>query len=165
MASTDKAGIAPIMTLKGVNGQLEVYENKVTIKRKGALAKMTQGFFAGEKDIFYRQMGSVKVKWGGMLTNGFIQFAPTGGIERKRGLTKQTQDENTVRFSTGSNDLVGKIKDYAEQQMARSMTQGAGEVGKQASLADELKKFADLRASGIISEDEFQAQKNKLLGG
>ncbi len=46
---------APIMTLKGVNGQLEVFEHKVTIKRRGVLAKMSQGFFAGEKDLFIRR--------------------------------------------------------------------------------------------------------------
>lgn len=32
------------------------------------------------------------------------------------------------------------------------------------SIADELKKFADLRESGILSSDEFEEQKLKLLG-
>lgn len=152
---------AAIMTLKGVNDQLEVYPQKVTIKRKGMMAKMTQGFFAGEKDIYYRQMGSVKVKWGGMMTNGFIQFAPTSGVERKRGLTKQTQDEKTVMFSKSSNDLVAKIKGYVEGQIS-----GASQVAPQAatSVADELRKFAALKESGAISEEEFQAQKATLLG-
>ena len=31
------------------------------------------------------------------------------------------------------------------------------------SSADELKKYADLRDKGIISEEEFQAKKKKLL--
>ena len=33
-----------LMELKGTNGQLELYEDKVTIKRKGFLPKMAQGF-------------------------------------------------------------------------------------------------------------------------
>lgn len=33
-----------------------------------------------------------------------------------------------------------------------------------ASTADELAKLADLRAKGTITEEEFQAQKAKLLG-
>ena len=33
-----------------------------------------------------------------------------------------------------------------------------------ASVADELAKLADLRASGVLSEAEFQAQKARLLG-
>lgn len=32
------------------------------------------------------------------------------------------------------------------------------------SIADELKKLAELRASGAITEAEFQAAKQKLLG-
>ena len=31
------------------------------------------------------------------------------------------------------------------------------------SNADELKKYADLRDQGIITEEEFQAKKKKLL--
>jgi hypothetical protein len=38
--------------LKGVNGQIELYSDKVIIKRKGALAKLTQGFFKGDKTIY-----------------------------------------------------------------------------------------------------------------
>jgi hypothetical protein len=31
-------------------------------------------------------------------------------------------------------------------------------------IADELRKLADLRAEGILTEQEFTAQKEKLLG-
>ncbi|MHB9100884.1 MAG: SHOCT domain-containing protein [Sulfuricella sp.] len=33
-----------------------------------------------------------------------------------------------------------------------------------ASVADEIKKLADLRDSGVLSADEFQQQKTRLLG-
>lgn len=36
--------------------------------------------------------------------------------------------------------------------------------GQSLSIADELEKFADLRAKGIITEEEFQAKKKALLG-
>jgi hypothetical protein len=32
-------------------------------------------------------------------------------------------------------------------------------------LADQLRKLADLRDAGVLTEDEFAAQKTKLLGG
>jgi len=70
---------------KGVNGQLYVFPNKVTIKRKGFLAKSTQGFFTGDKDIYFHQIGSINVKQGGNLTNGFITFAPLGNLEHSAG--------------------------------------------------------------------------------
>ena len=36
-------------------------------------------------------------------------------------------------------------------------------LNKNLSNADELKKYADLRDQGIITEEEFQAKKKKLL--
>ncbi|WP_342576002.1 SHOCT domain-containing protein [Paenibacillus sp. FSL M8-0142] len=32
------------------------------------------------------------------------------------------------------------------------------------SVADELRKLAQLKDEGIISGDEFEAQKNKMIG-
>ena len=37
------------------------------------------------------------------------------------------------------------------------------QLDKNLSNADELKKYADLKDQGIITEDEFQAKKKKLL--
>ena len=37
-------------------------------------------------------------------------------------------------------------------------------AGSTDSLADEIARLADLRERGIITEDDFQAAKNKLLG-
>lgn len=42
---------------------------------------------------------------------------------------------------------------------------GRGGGGSAASVADELAKLDDLRISGVISAEEFAAQKAKLLGG
>lgn len=39
-----------IKTLKGANGQIELYTQKIIIKRKGVLSILTQGF-KGEKTI------------------------------------------------------------------------------------------------------------------
>jgi hypothetical protein len=41
----------------------------------------------------------------------------------------------------------------------------AAAAAASSSLADELKKFAELRDSGVLSEAEFEEQKAKLLEG
>lgn len=46
--------------------------------------------------------------------------------------------------------------------MMRSYIQDAAGSGG-ASKADELQKLADLKTSGVITDEEFQAQKSKLL--
>lgn len=84
--------------LKGVNGQVELYGNRIVITRKGALAKMTHGFFKGEKEIFLDQISSIQLKKGGLAVNGYIQFSLAGGNESTKGIVDATKDENTVMF-------------------------------------------------------------------
>jgi predicted membrane channel-forming protein YqfA (hemolysin III family) len=50
----------------------------------------------------------------------------------------------------------------AREEAFRSYVQDA--AGGGGSAADELKKLADLRAAGVLTEDEFAAQKSKILG-
>jgi hypothetical protein len=112
----------PLMVLKGVDGQLEVYPEKVRIRRRGLPAKLLYGFTRGEKDIYYRQIGSIQVKRAGLL-NGFIKFAPTGGIEHKGGIMKQFESENSLVFSSKNNSLVDEIRQFIDAQIA---SQGDG---------------------------------------
>ena len=50
-----------------------------------------------------------------------------------------------------------KAQDQAMRQYVQSVAPGGG------SSADEIAKLADLRAQGVISEEEFQAAKAKAL--
>lgn len=86
-----------MLTAKGVNGQLEVEGDWVTIKRKGAMAKLTQGM-KGEKRIPIANVTSVQFKPANRVTNGYIQFSMTGSSENKGGIRDATKDENSVMF-------------------------------------------------------------------
>ena len=52
----------------------------------------------------------------------------------------------------------------AAQQQDQAMRQYVQTVASSGTPADELQKLADLRAQGVISEEEFQAAKAKALG-
>lgn len=54
-----------------------------------------------------------------------------------------------------------KAQAEAKQEFESYVRQTAGGG---ASTADELSKLADLKAKGVLSEEEYQAQKAKLLG-
>jgi hypothetical protein len=63
----------------------------------------------------------------------------------------------------------GSMQERAMEEMAEReksyrqyIQEAAGSAG--ASAADELAKLGQLRAQGVITEDEFAAQKAKLLG-
>lgn len=151
-----------VFELKGVNGQLTVYEDKVVIGRKGLLGFATQGL-AGNKTIPMSAIQSVQFKAGGLLTNGFIQFAVLGGKEARGGVWNATQDENTVMLKLGEQSEIGeKIREYIEEQIIkRSKPQT---VVQQASAADEIIKLKQLLDMGVITQEEFDAKKKQLLG-
>ena len=52
-------------------------------------------------------------------------------------------------------------QDQAQQDQAQAP---AAPVAPQVDVVDQLKRFAELRDQGILTEEEFAAQKAKLLG-
>lgn len=150
-----------VMEAKGVNGQLELLENKIRIRRKGLMALATQGI-KGDKEIFIKQITSVQIKNASALINGFIQFVFVGGQEAKGGLLEAGKDENTVTFSKKQQPEFEAIKSAIEERLV-ALDQAP--VATQASTSlDELKKLADLKSEGIITQEEFDAKKKQLLG-
>ncbi|MFT9055100.1 MAG: DUF4429 domain-containing protein [Ethanoligenens sp.] len=150
----------PILTLKGVAGQLELHENKVVIKRKGALAKMTHGF-TGDKEIMIRNITGVQLKLGGFALNGFIQFTIPGGNESRKGISSATQDENTVMFHKDQNKIAQAIKEKIEE--IQESTSKPQMISQTVSPADEIRKLKGLLDDGIITQNEFDSKKSDLL--
>ncbi len=55
---------------------------------------------------------------------------------------------------------------YAEQQPpAPAPAPAAAPAGGESSVIDQLKELGELKAQGILTEEEFAAQKAKLLAG
>ena len=148
-----------LFVLKGVNGQLELYEDKVIIKRKGVLAKITQGFFKGDKSLYLTQISGIQIKAGTSITNGYIQFTLSGGNENTRGAMSATHDENTVMYTKKNNELVKKIKLKIEE--LKKPIQGT--ITQQSSGADEILKYKNLLDSGVITQEDFDIKKKQLL--
>jgi len=148
--------------LKGVNGQLTIYEDRVIIERGGALGFLTQGL-AGAKTIPMDSIMSVQFKEGNMWTNGFIQFGIMGGKEARGGVFNATQDENTVMIKAATNNDARAIRLHFEG-IILNRSKNKGVVVQQASPAEELKKFKELLDMGVISQAEFDAKKKQILG-
>jgi len=152
------AAETPVLVLHGVNGQVEVYSNKVRIRRKGVLSKITQGLFAGEKDVYFHQIGSILVKQAGLMTRGYISFAPLGAVERRKGLLGTAHDQNAVLFRRNQSAVVEDIRRYIEAHMGASTPAAALDVD------DQLRKFGELRDRRFLTSAEFEAKKQELLG-
>ena len=68
-----------------------------------------------------------------------------------------------VVFGKGGNKLSEQIRLFLEKNISKS-AEVSQKVVHESSSADELKKFADLKEQGIITEEEFNIKKKELLG-
>src|SRR6266446_740362 len=147
----------PILTAKGHNGQIELWADKIIIRRQGLLAFMTQGL-KGDKEILTKQISSVQFKPAGTFFNGYIQFGFLGGLEAKGGIMQATQDENTVMFKQSQQTDFEKLKRALDE--SRSSTTSNSEP----SGLNQLERLAKLVEQGFVTQEEFSLKKKQLLG-
>ncbi len=148
-----------IIEAYGHNGQLEMTDTYIRIKRKGGLSFLTQGL-KGDKEILISQITSIQFKPASIWTNGYIQFAFVGGSEAKGGILEAGGDENTVMFRLNQQPQFETFKQELQERM-NNLRAGSS---KSHSNLDELEKLASLRDRKIISDEEFEAKKRQLLG-
>lgn len=148
------------MEFVGHNGQINLLDDKLIISRKGFVAFLTNGL-KGEKTIPFSSITAVQFKAANMWVNGYIQFSVQGGVEGRGGVFDATRDENSVMFRGGEqHERFSKLKEIVEERLS-AVRPGSPE---RISVADELEKFANLRDRGIITNEEFNSQKQKILG-
>lgn len=151
------------MIYEGHNGgSVELLDDLLVIRRKGVLSALNHGS-KGEKRIPYRSITSVQFKEPG-LTTGYIQFGVTGGSESRGGVFDAVKDENTVLFVKKAAGQFRELRDLVERRSADARRGGSVAASSTVNAAEELTRFADLRDRGVLTEDEFQEEKRRLLG-
>lgn len=142
---------------KGYNGTLVITPTGVIIKRGIRGVLLGGGFLRGDKTIPYKSIVAVQLKKAG-LTAGYIQLTLQGGSEAKGGLMQSTKDENSIHFYSPGNSKFEEAKRLIEDQISSV----AGSVPVSSGL-DEIEKLASLKEKGLITQEEFDAKKKKLL--
>lgn len=97
-----------------------------------------------------------------MITLGYILFSYAGSKPFMGGIWEATQDPDAFLFTSDLNGQVAEFKAKVEARM-REAKQPAPAHNSSVSLTDELRKLAELRQEGILSQEEFEAAKKKLL--
>lgn len=146
----------PILVAEGVGDVLELYEHKITIKRKGVANFLTKGL-QGAKDIYLNQLTALQFKSAGFFISGYLRFGVMGGVMGRGGVLDAAGDENTVMFTSEQEPSFQRVREALEAKLAERAVGGSG------SSLDDLKKLAQLRDEGIITEEEFAAKKKQLL--
>lgn len=145
---------------KGHNGKIELYANKICLKKEGLMSMIAEGS-KGDKNIMISAISSIQFKKSGLM-NGYIQFTFTGSQEAKKGMMESMSDENTLTFTSGQQKSFEKLRDMIEKRIESKNTPTVVTTSSLSS-ADEIMKFANLRDKGIITEDEFIQKKKELL--
>jgi putative oligomerization/nucleic acid binding protein len=76
-----------------------------------------------------------------------------------------TSVSNRVSKRQGERWAAQEQQQYAQQQAAAPPPQApAAPAGGESSTIEQLKELGELKAQGILTEEEFAAQKAKILG-
>lgn len=158
-----------MLQARGQSGTVTYDGTFVTISRTG-LSRLTVG--KGDKRIPAASITAVQWKPAGALVNGFIQFTLPGGNERRARAGSQTfnaaADENSVVFTRKQAPAFEQLRAAVEQSIAQRYApqQPMYAPAPQAvSVADELAKLGQLVQQGLLSREEYEAQKARLLRG
>lgn len=148
----------------GMNGELAFDGQFVIISRSGGYARMTVG--GGEKRIPIGQVTAVQWKDARAFVRGFIEFTIAGGNENRSRAGRQAKDqmknENGVVFTVDQAPPFRVLRAAIEAAMVAGANPSAAPVG--GDLGTQLQQLADLHAQGVLTDDEFQAAKSRLLG-
>lgn len=152
-------------SLKGVNGIVEFDGMFVHIKRKGVISFISQGL-KGDKQIPVQSITSVQLKKSGWVTNGYIQFATAAG-ENIGGLQEAATDENSVIFLPKYDAEFERLKELVMLAISGQVNRQpiAPAASAQPSNVESIEKLADLLDRGLITQEEFAAEKARIFSG
>ena len=120
---------------------------------------------AGSRAIPIGQISGIQFKPSAPLTAGWIKFLIPGTAERTRrpgAMIREDalRDPNTVPFYRKNQAAFVELKETLERAIAHQASAGRGSE----SVADELAKLGLLVQQGLMTPEEFETAKAKLLG-
>jgi hypothetical protein len=115
------------LSTKGVNGQVVIDGDWLTIERKGFFGRV--GHAKGDRRIPLGSITAVQVRPAGIFANGFIRFTVPGSPELRGGLQNATQDENAVIFNKKQAGEFEQLRRTVEQYIG-SQHQGSTRVAE-----------------------------------
>jgi hypothetical protein len=149
-AQLDMAG----KRIAGTGAELVVFEDRVIVAPTGLMGLMRHGF-KGATTIPYRSISALRHREATLLTPGSLQ------------LVADELDEEFV-FSSMQNETVRSVKAYIERRIqvlrvadTRAPTPPAG---SNAGVVAQLEKLAELHEQGLLSDDEFEQARARVLG-
>lgn len=140
---------------------LELAFDKIKIRRRG-IANMLASGLNGERTILISMLTGIQMKPAGLFSPGHILFSYAGSKPFVGGIIAATQDPDAFIFDQSLNGQIAEFKAKVEKIM-QDQKQRTKAADQPLSLSDELGKLAELKEQGVLSAEEFDAAKKKLL--
>jgi len=140
---------------------LELCDDTVLITRRGLLNALNAGM-NGTRTIQISSLTAVQMKFGSNFTGGYILFSYAGSKPFMGGILDAIHDPDAFLFSMDLNEQIAEFKAKVEARM-RVIKQPAHANNSAGTLADEIRNLAELMNKGILSQEEFESAKKKLL--
>ena len=141
------------MKLQWRDNELELAGDQVIIRKFDSIKTFKFGA-TGDRAISIASITAIQMRHADLLNEGRIIFLYPGSTEAR-------EDPDMFLFGMELNRRVDDFKNTVESIM-RSMRQPLP-VPASATLPDDIRKLAELRQQGLLSEEEFEAAKKKLL--
>lgn len=158
-----------IYVAEGVDGVIELYENRIKIKRdSNSMLQFAIHGLKGNKEIWLKHIIAIQLKEPGTI-NGYIQFTIPGGNESKGGIIEAAGDENTIIFSSSQLHNFKKLKELIYEYIDKNNIDNDKSNKTESNennieeITKTIEKLSELRKNEIITEDEFNKKKIELL--
>ena len=155
-----------VYSIDGVRGRhIDIYVDKCVITTHVTLGSLlTNNATDGEKTFYYSDCIGVQFKTS-KFTIGYLQIETAASSGNNH--MSNFFNENSFTFDTSviSNERMTEVADYVKQRVDEIKKGHYNRNNGEATLsvADELIKLKQLMDAGILTQEEFDLQKAKLL--
>lgn len=147
------------------------FDGNTVVLRRTMFGRIDVG--KGEKRIPVRHITAIQLKPASPI-EGFIQFSIGGANEVKSRFGRQSwdarSDENSMSFGLVEQVQFERLRDAIEASLAAPAAPAAPaaspatQTAPSADPIEQLRKLAELRDAGVISEEEFTVKKTEMMG-
>ncbi len=137
-----------------------VTNKRVMIIKAGFIG--AAGFFGANcKSFYFDQITSVDLRVG--VVGGHIQLTVAGSTDIKgSGILDMGQAENAVTFTYDYKDRMKKVADLIRERIQNNHVPETS-TQQVKSIGEQIRELVDLKEQGIITNDEYESAKKKLL--
>jgi hypothetical protein len=147
-----------VITVSTNSATIRITPEYVQIAKRGIGALWQGGPWHGARQIALDQITAIEWRDAGLIKEGYLQIVYSGNVPRD-----PYHDESAVIFKKRNQGKLEEVKVELERRVKEARAAARGAPVAQ-SGADEIGRLAELRDRGILTEDEFQAKKQQILG-